>query len=69
MKKIITIFFVFILLNMTIVPAFGIEPEDMQSLSAILINADDGRILFEKSANDKVQPASITKIMLMVLIS
>ena len=69
MKKIITIFFVFILLNMMIVPAFGIEPEDMQSRSAILINADDGSILFEKNANDKMQPASITKIMLMVLIS
>ncbi len=69
MKRIITIFFVFIILNMMIVPAFGIEPENMQSLSAILINADDGRILFEKNANDKVQPASITKIMLMVLIS
>ena len=27
------------------------------------------KILFEKNANDKMQPASITKIMLMVLIS
>ncbi len=70
MKKIITMFFLFIiLLNMMIVPAYGISPEDMQSRSAILINADDGRILFEKNANDKMQPASITKIMLLVLIS
>ncbi len=69
MKKILTIFFIFLLLIMPVVPAYAIEPEDMQSLSAILINADDGRILFEKNANDKMQPASITKIMLMVLIS
>jgi D-alanyl-D-alanine carboxypeptidase (penicillin-binding protein 5/6) len=69
MKKITTIFFVFILLNMSVFPAYGIEPEDLQSRSAILINADDGRVLFEKNANDKMQPASITKIMLMVLIS
>ena len=69
MKKILTIFFVFILLNMMVLPAYGIEPEDLQSRSAILINADDGRVLFEKNANDKMQPASITKIMLMVLIS
>lgn len=69
MKKIITIFFVFIMLNMMIVPAYGIGPEEMQSRSAILINADDGSILFEKNAHDKMQPASITKIMLMVLIS
>lgn len=70
MKKIITIFFVFtIVLNMMVVPAYGITPEDMQSRSAILINADDGTVLFEKSANDKMQPASITKIMLLVLVS
>ena len=54
---------------MSVFPAYGIEPEDLQSRSAILINADDGRVLFEKNANDKMQPASITKIMLMVLIS
>jgi D-alanyl-D-alanine carboxypeptidase (penicillin-binding protein 5/6) len=70
MKKSLTIFFIFIfVLNMMVVPVYGIEPEDMQSRSAILINADDGKILFEKNANDKMQPASITKIMLMVLIS
>ena len=70
MKKIITIFFMCtIILNMLVVPAYGIEPESLQSRSAILINADDGRVLFEKSANDKMQPASITKIMLLVLIS
>ncbi len=70
MKKIITIFFLFtILLNMMVVPAYGIAPEEMQSRSAILINADDGSVLFEKNANDKMQPASITKIMLLVLIS
>ena len=54
---------------MLVVPAYGIEPESLESRSAILINADDGRVLFEKSSNDKMQPASITKIMLLVLIS
>jgi D-alanyl-D-alanine carboxypeptidase len=54
MKKSLTIFFIFIfVLNMMVVPVYGIEPEDMQSRSAILINADDGKILFEKNANDK----------------
>ena len=70
MKKKITIFFICtIIFNMLVVPAYGIEPEGLQSRSAILINADDGRVLFEKNANDKMQPASITKIMLLVLIS
>lgn len=70
MKKIITIFLLCtLILSMSLIPAYGISPEDLQSRSAILINADDGRILFEKNANDKMQPASITKIMLLVLIS
>lgn len=70
MKRILTIFFIFIILiNLTALPAYGIKAEEMQSRSAILINADDGRILFEKNANDKMQPASITKVMLLLLIS
>ncbi|NYB73530.1 D-alanyl-D-alanine carboxypeptidase [Sedimentibacter hydroxybenzoicus DSM 7310] len=70
MKKRITIFFLMaLILNLMIVPAYGIEPESLQSKAAILINADDGKILFEKNAHDKMQPASITKIMLLVLIS
>ncbi len=70
MKKNIAIFFLLVsILNLIIVPAYGIEPESLQSKAAILINADDGKILFEKNAHDKMQPASITKIMLLVLIS
>jgi len=69
MKKYTTIFFLIIFIVNLIVPAYGIEAEDLQSRAAILVNADDGRILFEKNANDKMQPASITKIMLLVLIS
>ncbi len=70
MKKIITIFLLCtILLNVGLVPTYGITPDEMQSRSAILINADDGKVLFEKNANDKMQPASITKIMLLVLVS
>lgn len=69
MKRYITIFFLMGLMLNLFVPAYGIEAESMQSRSAILINADDGKVLFEKNANDKMQPASITKIMLLVLIS
>ncbi|MDF2678689.1 MAG: D-alanyl-D-alanine carboxypeptidase, partial [Bacillota bacterium] len=70
MKKNIAIFFLMLLIaNMMVVPAFGIEAESMQSRAAILINGDDGQILFEKNSNDKMPPASITKIMLLLLIS
>ena len=58
-----------IIANVTIVPAYGIEPDGLQSRAAILINGDDGQILFEKNSNDKMPPASITKIMLLLLIS
>lgn len=70
MKKNIAIFFLMLLItNLMIVPAYGIEPESLQSRAAILINSDDGQILFEKNSNDKMPPASITKIMLLLLIS
>lgn len=70
MKKHIAIFFLMLLMaNLMIVPAYGIEADSLQSRAAILINSDDGQILFEKNANDKMPPASITKIMLLVLIS
>ncbi len=70
MKRNIAIFFMMVLImNLMIVPAYGIEPEGLQSRAAILINADDGQVLFEKNSNDKMPPASITKIMLLLLIS
>jgi len=70
MKKNIAIFFLMLLIvNLMVVPAYGIEAESLQSRAAILINGDDGQILFEKNANDKMPPASITKIMLLLLVS
>jgi D-alanyl-D-alanine carboxypeptidase (penicillin-binding protein 5/6) len=48
---------------------FAIEPDSLQSRSAVLIHADGGQVLFEKNKDDKMAPASITKIMLLVLIS
>lgn len=70
MKKILAIFFLMLLItNLMVVPAFGIEPDSLQSRAAVLINADDGQILFTKNGNDKMPPASITKIMLLLLIS
>ena len=70
MKKFIAIFFLVLLtVNVISFPVYGIDAESLQSRSAILINADDGQVIFEKSSNDKLPPASITKIMLLLLIS
>ncbi|MBP1925410.1 D-alanyl-D-alanine carboxypeptidase (penicillin-binding protein 5/6) [Sedimentibacter acidaminivorans] len=69
-KKIAILFFLMILiLNSIGINTYAVEAEQLQSKSAILINADDRQILFEKNINDKMAPASITKIMLLVLIS
>jgi len=69
-KKIAILFFLMLLiLNSLNISAFAIDAESLQSKSAILINADNRQVLFEKNSNDKMSPASITKIMLLVLIS
>ncbi|USG63590.1 D-alanyl-D-alanine carboxypeptidase [Brevibacillus ruminantium] len=39
-----------------------------RATSAILMEADTGTVLFEKNANEKLPPASITKVMTMLLI-
>lgn len=68
-KKIAILFFLMMVLKSIGINTYAVEAEQLQSKSAILINADDRQILFEKNANDKMAPASITKIMLLVLIS
>lgn len=39
-----------------------------EARSAILMDADSGTIIYEKNSNDKLPPASITKVMTMLLI-
>ena len=47
----------------------GAEPEEPQvsAQSAILISADDGRVIFEKNAHEQLAMASTTKIMTALL--
>lgn len=44
------------------------EELDIKAKSAILIDADSGKILYEKNADYKMPPASITKIMSLILV-
>src|SRR5690606_17956726 len=53
-------------------PAAALEPQPTvdlapQSKSAILMDAASGKILFQKNIHEKLAPASITKIMTIVL--
>ncbi|MFW5648579.1 MAG: D-alanyl-D-alanine carboxypeptidase family protein [Candidatus Alkaliphilus sp. MAG34] len=44
------------------------QPFDIDAKSALLMDAGTGRILYEKNANERLAPASITKIMTMLLV-
>ena len=65
MKKL----FCFVFLIVLILCTLGVKAENMQfsSKSYILLEADSGKILYEYNADEKLPPASITKIMTMLL--
>lgn len=44
-------------------------PFEIDAKSAILVEVSSGRVLFEKNADEKLYPASITKIMTMLLVA
>ena len=72
MKKILLMIVTFMMLFTSL----GIHPvladDDLKlaesAKSAILIEASTGKILFEKNADEKLHPASMTKMMSMLLI-
>ncbi len=61
----ISLFLVSFLFNPVI--AFDSPEFDLQSQSAILMDAKSGKILYQKNADQKLPPASITKVMTMLL--
>ena len=46
----------------------GSNLPEVQSQAAILINPDSSKILYEKNANERMYPASTTKIMTAILV-
>lgn len=70
MNKIMTMVFTFLILfNLCVFP---VKADDLKlaenAKSAILIEASTGKVLFEKNADEKLHPASMTKMMSMLLI-
>jgi len=68
MRKILTTFIIFMMLT---IPFSSIGAEEglaVSSSSAILLEASTGEIIFEKNPHEKLAPASMTKIMTMLLI-
>ena len=68
MKKMIAIVMVIVIISQ--VPAFGEESHELNidSKSCVLMESSTGMVLYENNQNEKLSPASITKIMTLVLI-
>ncbi|MBP2240745.1 D-alanyl-D-alanine carboxypeptidase (penicillin-binding protein 5/6) [Cytobacillus eiseniae] len=73
MKRIISLIVMIFLLTTIFVPSTFAKENDGLDLakdvkSAILIERDTGTILYDKNSHDKLPPASMTKVMTMLLI-
>ena len=71
MKKLISFIMAIVIAIMPMDISFaneGNDPLSVSSKSAILMDVGSGQILYEKNAHDKLPPASVTKVMTMLLI-
>ena len=66
MKKILILIFLFMFIP--VVRAEEFEDLTPNAKSAIMIEASTGEILFQKNKDEKLAPASMTKMMSMLLI-
>ncbi|RCW40878.1 MULTISPECIES: D-alanyl-D-alanine carboxypeptidase family protein [unclassified Halanaerobium] len=65
LHKKLTTFIILLAVLLTVIPS--VEAFDVSLESAILIEAETGQHLFEKNINEKLPPASITKIMTLLI--
>lgn len=63
----LSVFISIVLIITSIGIAYADAPFDVDAKSAILIDASTGEVIYEKNIHDKLQPASITKIMVLLL--
>ena len=72
MKRMVSLMVVTLLLSTIAIPSVMAEEKSAQLVeeakSAILIERDTGSILYDKNSNEELPPASMTKIMTMLLI-
>ena len=71
MKKIISVFLIILFFINQSTFIFALEEGsniNISSKSAILIDASTGSVLYEKNCHEKLPPASVTKVMTMLLI-
>lgn len=65
---VIIVFVIFQLNNTTLFAAETKEFNDITAKNVLLVETDTGKILYEKNANKKIYPASITKLMTAILV-
>ncbi len=70
MKKLLSIFLSLCMLFSTVtIPVFADTPQmELSAKSAVLMESSTGKVLFEKSSHDRLPPASVTKIMTLLLV-
>lgn len=66
--RILTISLMLILLLIPCFPVSALTEEEISSPAAVLMDANSGKILFEKNAHDQRPCASITKVMTLTLV-
>lgn len=70
MKKIGTFLLAFLLAIAVPAPCFAsVEKQTVKAPSAVLVSADTGQVVYEKNAHDRRLPASVTKLMTMLLVA
>lgn len=67
LKKLFALSIAVIMIFLTSSPAIAQELQ-LDAASAVLIDADSGRVLFEKNAHERRAPASVTKVMTLLII-
>ena len=68
MRKIGCVLLVLVLVVAVLSPAASAVDLDVAGKSALLMDAATGTVLYEKNAHEKLAPASVTKVMTMLLI-
>lgn len=71
MKKIISIIISAVLLAAVCVPAYAAEtetPVEIKAKAAVLMDASTGKVLMQYNENERLYPASVTKIMPLLLV-
>ena len=70
MKRIGTFLLALMLALAVPAPCFAaVDAKTVEAPSAVLVSADTGAVLFEKNAHDRRSPASVTKLMTMLLVA